>query len=92
MAELFLKNESDNPYFSFLKDEKNDKLELSFEEFLKKVEKEYPGLSSRTGRIKQSDISQTTKKNFAYEENLLHIKKPKVTEDINIDMSDMGGF
>lgn len=63
-----------------------------FEEFLKKVEKEYPGLSRRTGRIKQSDISQTTKKNLSYEENLLHIKKPKVTEDINIDMSDMGGF
>jgi len=63
-----------------------------FEEFLKKVEKEYPGLSRRTGRIKQSDISQTTKKNLAYEENLLHIKKPKVTEDIDINMSDMGGF
>lgn len=36
--ELFLKNESDNPYFSFLKDEKTEKLDLSFEEFLKKTE------------------------------------------------------
>lgn len=63
-----------------------------FEEFLKKVEKEYPGLSRRTNRIKQSDISQTTKKNLAYEENLLHIKKPKATEDVDINISDMGGF
>ncbi len=36
--DLFLKNESDNPYFSFLKDEKNEKMDLSFEEFLKKAE------------------------------------------------------
>ena len=32
--ELFLKNESDNPYFSFLKEEKQEKLDISFEEFL----------------------------------------------------------
>lgn len=36
--ELFLKNESDNPYFSFLKEEKKEKLDLSFEDFLKKTE------------------------------------------------------
>ncbi|SDE84899.1 hypothetical protein SAMN05421825_0391 [Epilithonimonas hungarica] len=36
--ELFLKNESDNPYFSFLKEEKQDKLDISFEDFLKKTE------------------------------------------------------
>lgn len=32
--ELFLKNESDNPYFSFLKEEKQEKLDISFEDFL----------------------------------------------------------
>jgi len=37
--ELFLKNESDNPYFSFLKEEKQDKLDISFEEFLNKATK-----------------------------------------------------
>lgn len=36
--ELFLKNESENPYFSFLKEEKQEKLDLSFEDFLKKTE------------------------------------------------------
>lgn len=36
--ELFLKNESDNPYFSFLKEEKKEKLDISFEDFLKKTE------------------------------------------------------
>lgn len=36
--DLFLKNESDNPYFSFLKDEKQEKLDISFEDFLKKTE------------------------------------------------------
>jgi len=36
--ELFLKNESDNPYFSFLKEEKQEKLDISFEDFLKKTE------------------------------------------------------
>jgi len=36
---LFLKNESDNPYFSFLNEEKQDKLDISFEDFLKKTEK-----------------------------------------------------
>lgn len=35
---LFLKNESDNPYFSFLKEEKQEKLDISFEDFLKKAE------------------------------------------------------
>ncbi len=35
---LFLKNESDNPYFSFLKEEKQEKLDISFEDFLKKTE------------------------------------------------------
>jgi len=34
---LFLKNESDNPYFSFLNEEKQDKLDISFEDFLKKT-------------------------------------------------------
>lgn len=32
--ELFLKNESENPYFSFLKEEKQEKLDISFEDFL----------------------------------------------------------
>jgi hypothetical protein len=32
---LFLKNESDNPYFSFLNEEKQDKLDISFDDFLK---------------------------------------------------------
>lgn len=36
--ELFLKNESENPYFSFLKEEKQEKLDISFEDFLKKTE------------------------------------------------------
>lgn len=36
--ELFLKNESDNPYFSFLKEEKQEKLDISFEDFLTKTE------------------------------------------------------
>lgn len=36
--DLFLKNESDNPYFSFLKEEKQEKLNISFEDFLKKTE------------------------------------------------------
>jgi len=36
--ELFLKNESDNPYFSFIKEEKQAKLDLSFEDFLRKTE------------------------------------------------------
>lgn len=36
--ELFLKNESDNPYFSFLKEEKQERLDISFEDFLKKTE------------------------------------------------------
>jgi hypothetical protein len=36
--ELFLKNESDNPYFSFVKEEKKEKLDISFEDFLKKTE------------------------------------------------------
>jgi len=35
---LFLKNESDNPYFSFLNEEKQDKLDISFDNFLKKTE------------------------------------------------------
>ena len=35
---LFLKNESDNPYFSFLKEEKQDKLDISFDDFLNKTE------------------------------------------------------
>lgn len=35
--ELFLKNESDNPYFSFLKEEKQEKLDIKFEDFLKKA-------------------------------------------------------
>ena len=35
---LFLKNESDNPYFSFLNEEKQDKLDISFEDFLKRTE------------------------------------------------------
>ena len=37
---LFLKNESDNPYFSFLKEEKQDKLDIKFEDFLKKATKQ----------------------------------------------------
>lgn len=37
--ELFLKNESNNPYFSFLKEEKQEKLDISFEEFLSKATK-----------------------------------------------------
>ena len=37
--ELFLKNESDNPYFSFLKEEKQDKLDIKFEDFLNKATK-----------------------------------------------------
>ncbi len=36
--DLFLKNESDNPYFSFLKEEKKEKLNISFQDFLKKAE------------------------------------------------------
>ncbi|KFC23322.1 hypothetical protein [Epilithonimonas lactis] len=36
--ELFLKNESENPYFSFLKEEKQEKLDISFEDFLKKTD------------------------------------------------------
>lgn len=36
--ELFLKNESDNPYFSFVKEEKQEKLDISFDDFLKKTE------------------------------------------------------
>jgi len=36
--ELFLKDESDNPYFSFIKEEKQEKLNISFEDFLKKTE------------------------------------------------------
>lgn len=36
--ELFLKNESDNPYFSFIKEEKQEKMDLSFEDFLRKTE------------------------------------------------------
>lgn len=36
--ELFLKNESDNPYFSILNEEKQEKLNISFEDFLKKTE------------------------------------------------------
>ena len=32
--DLFLKNESNNPYFSFLKEEKKEKLDLNFEDFL----------------------------------------------------------
>lgn len=36
--ELLLKEESDNPYFSFLKDEKKGKLDMSFDDFLSKVE------------------------------------------------------
>lgn len=35
---LFLKNESDNPYFSILDEEKQEKLDISFEDFLKKTE------------------------------------------------------
>lgn len=35
--ELFLKNESDNPYFSFLKEEKQERLDISFEDFLNKA-------------------------------------------------------
>jgi len=35
--ELFLKNESDNPYFSFVKEEKQEKLDISFDDFLKKA-------------------------------------------------------
>lgn len=38
--ELFLKNESDNPYFSFLKEEKQEKLDIKFEEFLNKATKQ----------------------------------------------------
>ena len=38
--ELFLKNESDNPYFSFLKEEKQEKLDIKFEDFLKKATKQ----------------------------------------------------
>jgi len=37
--ELFLKNESDNPYFSFLKEEKQEKLDINFEDFLNKATK-----------------------------------------------------
>lgn len=37
--ELFLKNESDNPYFSFLKEEKQEKLDIKFEDFLNKATK-----------------------------------------------------
>ncbi len=36
--DLFLKNESNNPYFSFLKEEKKEKMDLNFEDFLKKTE------------------------------------------------------
>jgi len=36
--EQLLKEESDNPYFSFLKEEKEGKLEMSFDDFLSKVE------------------------------------------------------
>ena len=38
--ELFLKNESDNPYFSFLKEEKQEKLDIGFEDFLNKATKQ----------------------------------------------------
>ena len=38
--ELFLKNESDNPYFSFLKEEKQEELDISFEDFLNKATKQ----------------------------------------------------
>ncbi|WP_313598497.1 hypothetical protein [Epilithonimonas vandammei] len=38
--ELFLKNESDNPYFSFLKEEKQEKLDIKFEDFLNKATKQ----------------------------------------------------
>lgn len=38
--ELFLKNESDNPYFSFLKEEKQEKLDINFEDFLNKATKQ----------------------------------------------------
>ncbi|WP_133944201.1 hypothetical protein [Epilithonimonas xixisoli] len=38
--ELFLKNESDNLYFSFLKEEKQEKLDISFEDFLNKATKQ----------------------------------------------------
>lgn len=38
--ELFLKNESDNPYFSFLKEEKKEKLDIKFEDFLNKATKQ----------------------------------------------------
>ena len=38
--ELFLKNESDNPYFSFLKEEKKEKLNIKFEDFLNKATKQ----------------------------------------------------
>ena len=37
---LFLKNESDNPYFSFLKEEKQEKLDIKFEDFLNKATKQ----------------------------------------------------
>ena len=36
---LFLKNESDNPYFSFLNEEKQEKLDIKFEDFLNKATK-----------------------------------------------------
>ncbi len=36
--EKLLRQESDNPYFSFLKEEKQEKLELSFDDFLAKAE------------------------------------------------------
>lgn len=37
---LFLKNESDNPYFSILDEEKQEKLDIKFEDFLKKATKQ----------------------------------------------------
>ena len=37
---LFLKNESDNPYFSILDEEKKEKLDIKFEDFLKKATKQ----------------------------------------------------
>lgn len=36
--ELFLKENIDHPYFSFLEEEKQDKMDLSFDDFLTKIE------------------------------------------------------
>lgn len=49
--EQLLKEESNNPYFSFLKDEKEGKLEMSFDDFLSKAEGISPNQNNATPMI-----------------------------------------